>query len=437
MILSHPWWLVVLAAIGVIAIIAVGLSLFSNLGEGPDTATFTEVPKIGSGDFLAAVAATANAPLRSGGTARLLNNGDEIFPALYAALESARTSINFMVYIWEPGVVSDRIFDILTERARAGVDVRVMGDGLGCRPAPEDRIEALRAAGGKWCWFHPPRFGQLTYFHKRNHRRAIIVDGEIGFLGGAAVADKWLGRAQDPEHWRDAMLEVRGPLATSLQPAFIQLWSHNTGELIAGSRFLQVHQEGSESSGGSPEAVRAHVSILGSPSSDDFPLRRLFQLTIRSAERSIYITNPYFVPDVATRALLRTQAKAGIDVRVLVPSDHNDVFLIRWSSQNYYDEMLESGVRIYEYQPTMIHQKHMVVDGKWSIVGSANFDVRSDELNQESVIGMLDLEVAEAVQSAFFRDLEQAREIQLEEWRRRPRWHRVRERFFCLFEEQF
>jgi cardiolipin synthase len=313
-----------------------------------------------------------------------------------------------------------------------------MADGMGAHRVPKERIRELEAAGGQWCWFHPLRFGQLTYFHKRNHRRAIIVDGEVGFTGGAAVADKWLGDAQDAEHWRDSMVEVRGAMARGLQPAFVQLWSQLTGELLVGPDFFPPEQ-GCPSPDGAAEELDGprHVCLLGTPSTDDTPLRRLFRLSFLSARESIYVTNPYFVPDSATRLALMDRARAGVDVRVLVPDEHNDVFLIRWASQSYYEEVLEAGVRVYEYQPTMIHQKHLVVDGRWSVVGTANMDVRSEELNQECVLGILDGGFGGSVRDCFFHDLAHAREIRLEDWRRRPGWRRIPERFFRLFEEQF
>lgn len=433
--LGSPWWVLLFAAIGVLAVGAVLLGLFSNLGEDPESATVTERPEVDSEAFLSAVSGTTHAPLRAGGTVRLLENGDGFFPDFFDTLAGARRSINLMVYIWEPGAVSARLFDVLTERARAGIEVRVMADGLGARRAPGERIEELERAGGKWCWFHPIRFGQLTFAHKRNHRRVIVVDGEIGFTGGAAIADKWLGDAQDPEHWRDCMVEGRGAVATNLQPAFVQLWSQHTGELLAGPAFFPERPPSGGGAGGEP--VARHLCVLGTPSTDDTPIRRVFRLSFHVARESIYITNPYFVPDRATRSILKERARAGVDVRVLVPNEHNDVFLIRWASHSYYEELLDAGVRIYEYQPTMIHQKHLVVDSVWSVVGSANMDVRSEELNQECVLGVLDRGFGATLQDSFLRDLERAREIRLDEWRARPRWRRIPERFFCLFEEQF
>jgi cardiolipin synthase len=177
--------------------------------------------------------------------------------------------------------------------------------------------------------------------------------------------------------------------------------------------------------------------VISSPSSEAHPLRRLFWFSMRSARRSIYVTNPYFVPDDVMCTVMQERAREGVDVRILVPNEHIDVALIRWASHAYYERLLEAGIRIYEYQPTMIHQKLMVVDSRWSIVGSANMDVRSKELNQENVLGILDEGFGRQVEEVFFADLRRADEIHLEEWRRRPRWRRVPERLSLLFEEQF
>lgn len=433
---DHPWWLLLLATVGIIAIFAVGITLFSGVGDRPPEARLEGDCAVDSDDFLLALSGALNAPLQTGGTAQLLNNGEEFYPAILRSLREAEHSINLMLYIWEPGKVSEQFFDVLTERARAGVQVRVMVDGLGGHKAHDERIEALKAAGGQWCWFHPARFGQLTRVHKRNHRRAIIVDGRIGYTGGAAVMDKWMGDGRSGDVWRDSMVEVRGCLASNLQSAFTSLWTHNTGEMLAGPHFYGgPEDEPEEAHPGEP--ISRHVNVVSSPSGEAHPMRALFWISFRAACKSIYITNPYFVPDPIMQSLLVERARAGVDVRVLVPGEKIDIALIRWASQHGYEAMLEAGMRIYEYQPAMIHQKTAVVDGKWSIIGSANMDVRSKELNQENALGILDVGFARQVTETFFADLEYAREVDLAEFRRRPVHHRVREKVASLFEEQF
>lgn len=431
-----PWWALVLMAIGVLAIVTLVLNLFSAVGERPDGAGLVDPCRVDSVDFLLALSGVVNAPLHRGGTARLLNNGDAFLPAMIDAIRAAERSVNFTTYIWQDGEVSDAFFDALTDRARAGCQVRVLVDGFGGMRAPGERVEELRAAGGRWERFQMPRFGTLTRLHKRTHRRALVIDGKVGFTGGAAVMDKWLGNAEDEGHWRDCMVEVHGRLALSLQSAFTQLWAHTTGELLSGSAFYPPDAHEAEHAGDG-DFIRRHLNVISSPSSEAHPLRHVFWLTIRSAEERVYITNPYFVPDDILMSALKEKASEGVDVRVLVPNELNDVFLIRWASHSYYEELLEAGIRIYEYQPTMIHQKMLVADGKLSIVGSVNMDVRSKELNQENCLVLLDDGFAADVEETFFADLERAEEIDLERWRRRPFYRRIPERFFRLFEEQF
>ncbi|HET7276433.1 MAG TPA: phospholipase D-like domain-containing protein [Longimicrobiaceae bacterium] len=433
-ILSTPAWVLFFFVLGIWAAITVLVTLFTSLGQRVSAASVTKNCTVDSSDFLLAIAGAVNAPVQEGGNALVLNNGDEFFPRILQALAEAERSINFMIYIWEPGEVSEMFFDALIAKAREGVEVRVMVDGLGGHKAPDERIAELQAASGRWEWFHPPHFGKLTRFHKRNHRRAIIVDGTIGFTGGAAIRDVWLGNAQDSDHWRDCMVEVRGCMAANLQSAFAQLWSHTTGEVLVGPAFYPPeHAEGAEDPG---DPLARHINVVSSPSNESHPLRRLFWLSFSAAREKIYITNPYFIPDDAARAILEERAREGVDVRVLVPNEHIDLPPLRWASHSYFGELLDAGVRIYEYQPTMIHQKMLVVDGKWSVVGSANMDVRSKELNQENVLGILDPAFAAEVENTFLRDLERAREIHRDEWHRRGAFARVREKLSLLFEEQ-
>lgn len=278
-LLDHPWWLLLLAVVGLAALASGVVTLFFPVGQRPGETWVTEAPAVDTKEFLLGVSGTVNAPLMKGGTVRLLDNGVEIFPAIVRALREARRSINFMVYIWEPGRASDRIFDALVERARAGVEVRVLLDALGGMRAPGDRIRELEAAGGKVRWFRTFSFGKLTRYHKRNHRRAIVIDGRVGFTGGAAVADKWLGDAEGGEHWRDMMVEVRGCLAGNLQSAFAQLWAATCGEILMGPAFYPPDEEAEESG----EHLSWHVNVISSPAEDAHPLRKFFWTTFRCA----------------------------------------------------------------------------------------------------------------------------------------------------------
>lgn len=427
-------WLVVgLALVGALAVSSAILTLFFTFGRRPGRFTITERPSVGDEDFLVGVAGTMNAPLQSGGEAVLLNNGVEIFPAILRAIREAEHNVNFMCYIWEDGRASDRVFDALLERQRAGVQVRLMIDAFGGLNAPRRRIRELQAAGGKFSWYHALRFGKVTSFYKRNHRRAIVVDGRVGFTGGAAVADQWLGDAHDGDHWRDQMVEVRGCLAHNLQSAFTQLWANATGEVLMGENFYPVASLKPQGGG---DALTRHVHLASSPSQSSHPLRVFMWISLACARERIYLATPYFAPDTSTRRILMERARAGVDVRLLLPGKLTDAAIVRWAGHAFYQSLMEAGVRIYEYQPTMMHSKSLVVDGLWSIHGSANMDVRSKELNQESVIGILDERFGHQVETTFLADLDEAREITLEEWRRRGPLFHLRARFWMMFAEQ-
>jgi cardiolipin synthase len=257
------------------------------------------------------------------------------------------------------------------------------------------------------------------------------MDGEVAFTGGVAVGDKWLGNADHPDHWRDTMSRFTGPPASTIQTAFVSLWAPVAGELLSGPAFFPP-RDGTTNAGD-----LVHVGIASSPSSEDHPLRLFYLQSILSARQRLYLTTPYFVPDETIRGAVAARARAGVDVRILLPNALTDAKPIRLTSHRYYEELMAAGVRIYEYQPTMMHAKGMVVDGKWSVVGSANMDIRSHELNQENVLGVLEAGFAEQMEAAFREDLTRSREIQPEQWRRRGRRARLGARAAALFAEQY
>jgi cardiolipin synthase len=458
----YPWWIIVFSVLGFIAVCTALITLFSPLGRRFPSARIASAPEVTAPEFLSAVAGTAGAPVRAGGTVQLLNNGVAFFPALLQDLRAARRTIHFVVYIWEPGQASDQVFAALIERARAGVQVRLLLDGLGGMKAPDKDVEALKAAGGQVQVFRAPRFGKLTRFHKRIHRRAIVIDGLVAYTGGIAVADKWLGNADSAEHWRDSMVRVTGPLAFTVQSAFISPWTQSTGELLAGDAVFPpeaIEREASPAAGVPPatstppghpvpsgpaaeparstQPVTRHTGLASSPSSEDHPLGLWFLQTFVSARHKLYITTPYFVPDSATREVVAGRARAGVDVRILLPDEHTDAKPIRLTSHRYYEQLLEAGVHVYEYQPTMMHTKGVVVDGVWSVVGSANMDIRSKELNNENVLGILDEGFGRQMEETFYADLKVSEEIRLEDWRRRGWWEKSKERVSELFAEQY
>ncbi|HSK19318.1 MAG TPA: phospholipase D-like domain-containing protein [Longimicrobiales bacterium] len=429
--LDYPWWLVTFAGIGMLAILGGIVTLFFSLGRRPNRMWTEAVEPVASDDFTGPLAALLNVPLRKGGSAHLLNNGDEYFPVILDAIRAAKHSVHVMVYIWEDGRISDEFISTMIEKRKAGVQVRVLLDAFGGMRAPDDKFEKLVEAGGRVEKFRPAVPGKLLRFHRRNHRRAIVIDGRVGFTGGAAVADKWAGSASTTEEWRDTMVRVDGCIAHNLQSAFCELWAFVTGEVLTGEEVFPGDLLDQ------PDSGVHSCGVISSPSSEEHPLRLFFFLSFLAARERLWITTPYFVPDKHTRQVVKRRAQAGVDVRILMPNHHTDARPIRQASHSYYSELMNAGVRIYEYQPTMMHTKGVVVDGQWSVVGSANMDIRSKELNEENVLGIRDAAFAAELERTFLADLENAREIDRVQWRRRGIGSRIIERICVLFAEQY
>ncbi len=422
------WWVVLAIIVGAWVLAYVLVTLFASWGKRPNELTCTDDVVVGSPQFLAALSALTGTAVDMGSPVDVLNNGNEIFASMFAAMRAATHHIHVMTFIWKDGKLSDQLLEILTAKAHEGVEVRVFLDSMGGILAPEDKFITLEAAGGHVAWFRKFEFGKLSRYHRRNHRRSIVIDGTVAYTGGVSIGDEWSGNAENPEHWRDMMVQTTGVMALRLQAAFVQMWTSATGEILVGDAYYPRRAE----KGSVP-----FLSVASAPTDDIHPIRTLFWLSFMGATKRISIENPYFVPDHHIRAALRAKAREGVEVRVIVPNEHIDVPPVLWAGRYYYEEMLKDGVRIYEFQPTMVHSKFVVVDGAWSVVGSANIDVRSKELNEENVIAMLDTGLAKRLGDAFARDLRRAKEVTLTSWKKRSWWWRCKEAFAALFAEQF
>ena len=426
---SHPWWQTTIFIIGALALAtAIGVLVFGVNNVPDEISTSEPLAPVESLQFASTVSHLVNAPIERGGTIQVLDNGDAFLPALLREIASARRTINVLVFMWEDGEFSDRVISALIERQRQGVAVRVLLDGLGAKGAPDDGFAALREAGGRVERFRTPKFGTWTRFHRRNHRRSIVFDGHVGFVGGMAIYDKWLGNAQDPDHWRDMMFRVTGPLARSLQAAFVDSWVSSSGEILAGP---SIYPEADEATG-----VQRFIHHVNSPADDDQSMAYFYLLPILAAQRKVYLATPYFIPDEPLKTALRDKARAGVDIRLLLPGEHIDNASARYSGQNHYDELLQAGVRIYEYKPTFIHSKFVVVDGQWSVVGSPNLNSRSRQLDEENAFAILDATLGSQLERTFFRDIAQSDEIRLETWRRRNPVIRVMQLFSRILDQQ-
>jgi len=360
--------------------------------------------------------------LLDGNQVTLLNNGDEIFPALLADLAAAEASINVEQYIFAAGALSERLAAVLAERARAGVAVRVLVDDVGDRLGPLKG--PLRAAGVRVKSYKPVRLYALHRLGDRTHRKIVTVDGRLAYVGGFAFDDRWLGDATTPAQWRDMAVRLAGPVVTQLQRVFMEDWVHTTGEVLHGdAQFPALEAAG---------AVRAQA--VASANAEHNSSSKLHYFTpIQAARERIWIENAYFVPDLDILEALGRAARRGVDVRLVLPGPHVDLPMVRLAGHHHYRKLLEAGVRIWEYRRTMLHTKAMVVDGVWVSIGSMNFVRRSMRSNAEVNVAFFDREFAARVEAVMEEDMAVSDPVGLEEWRRRGFGTRLKEAFFALF----
>jgi len=377
--------------------------------------------------FLQTMHALTGAPLSEGNHVTVLKNGVEIFPAMLAAIRGAKKTINLEFYIYWDGEIGRAFAETLAERARAGVQVKIILDAVGSSPMSQSLIDFMARNGIDMEWYHPLRWYTISRLNHRTHRKVLIVDGEVGFSGGVGIADNWLGNADSKDHWRETVARVEGPVVTQMQFAFMDNWVKSRGELLTGlDYFPSIERRG-------PHLTQV---IKSSPSEGSSTVKLLYIVSIVSATKSIYISNAYFVPDRDTTRALEGAVRRGVDVRVIVPGEFTDVPLVRQASRMHYELLLRRGIRIFEYQPTMMHAKTMVVDGVWSTIGSSNFDDRSFRLNDEVNVNVHDVDIAQQMQAMFFEDLAHSNEVTLRHWFRRPRLARLKEKLADVLKPQ-
>lgn len=394
------------------------ISSVEVLGEAKSQVSITDPV------FRQTVEAMTQTPLHEGNRVELLLDGNGLFPVLFRDLRAARSSITLQLYYAEPGLVADSLQAILTERARAGVRVFCLFDAVGTT-LDEDYFDVLRAAGAHVERLRPVRLQNLNRAQNRSHIRGIVIDGALGYTGGFGVADKWLGDGRHPGQWRDTNVRFVGPAVSQLQAAFAAGWAEASGALLAGPTFFP--EAGLDSTGTFYAGV-----LYTSPTIGSTPAERFLTLSITGSRRTLYITNAYFIPDDDLVRLLSESALRGVDVRVLAPGRKTDVAAVRLAGRHRYEALLEAGVRIYEYQPAMIHSKTFVADGIWSSVGSMNFDNRSTALNSEANLVIYDPRIGASLDSIFHDDLRFAREIRLDTFRERPWYDHVLENVASL-----
>lgn len=431
---KYTWWEIGIFLVGMLSLASLLVIFFLPLGTGPATFTTTApVPAVSSPQFLQTLSDSLALPLEKGDPITILNNGDGFLQSFLPDIDSARSSINVMLYNWDPGVMSNQVLEHLDAKLKQGVEVRVMLDGFaaaGMTKRPE--FKTFQSLGGKVGIFHPLTFAPWSIVRnpQRNHRRAIVIDGTIGYTGGEAISDLWAGDARNPKEYRDMIFRSTGSMAHDIQGAFAELWASSTGEILLGNKFYPPVSAPKTS-------ALSFIPLVSTPSVDTLTMQKFILLSLLGAQHSIFISDPYFLPDQSFREALKAKAKAGVDVRILLPNDYNDEPGVRHASENYYAELLASGVKIYEYQPTFIHTKTIVIDGTWSIIGSANLDNRSRKLNEEDIFGVSDQSFGAALEKTFNEDLTHAIQINLSDWNKRSLWQRIREAFALKFVQQY
>jgi cardiolipin synthase len=370
---------------------------------------------VGQPAFVRTLEAHADAELVRGNRGQVLLNGDEIFPAMLAAIREAKSTISFANFIYEKGDVARDMAEALAERCRAGVGVNVLLDAVGSKSMPNKYKTLMERSGCHVASYHSLNPLAIKRINHRNHRRVLVVDGRVGFTGGTGVGEKWTGDGRREGHWRQTDVRVEGPIVRALQSAFAENWRDATGLLLAGAAYFPEIE---------PRGSLVAQSIKSSPASGAAEAYLLFFLAIEGARSSILLTNPYFVPDgTMTDALVRA-VKRGVDVQIIAAgkADTNLDRLVRQASHAHFGRVLEAGAKIYEYGPALLHAKTMVVDGQWVSIGSANLDNRSFALNNELNLAFLDRGLAARMTEVFREDLKFTKPVTYDEWRR----HRVR-----------
>ncbi|HMI55291.1 MAG TPA: phospholipase D-like domain-containing protein [Gemmatimonadaceae bacterium] len=348
-----------------------------------------------------------------GNNVQIMLDGNGTYPQLWKDLASAQQTITVQMYYSQPGAVADTMAKYLIESAQRKVRVLLLLDAFGSQPLKREWIKNLKRAGVEVEWLRPLRWYTLQKAAQRSHVRVVVVDGRIGYTGGFGLADYWLGDGHHKDQWRETNVRFEGPTVAALQAAFASAWAEVTGELLTGDLFF-------------PRISFADVGDVQAglmytiPSTGSTPAERFLALSIAGARKTLYISNSYFVPGETFLRLMVAAAHRGVDVRVLTVSNETDVKTAWYAGRTYYEKLLEGGVKIYEYLPTMMHSKSMVVDGMWSSIGSMNFDNRSLSFNNESQLVALDRHVGAQMDSIFLDDIKWSKEIKLDEFRRRP-----------------
>ncbi len=403
-------WIAILTTIAITAFVVVVMMNFHRPEKSVRHAV-EHCHAIDDPQFIHEMDAMLGPALLPGNAITALQNGEQIFPAMLEAIRSAQSSISFETYIYWSGEIAQQFADALKERREAGVAVHVMLDWAGSAKMDGRLLDELVDAGVTVERYHPLRWYSIARLNNRTHRKLLIVDGRIGFTGGVGIADQWNGRAQDPDHWRDIHFRVEGPVVAQLQAGFMDNWIKTTGRVLHNDRYYPTLEKAGD------KGMHLFVS---SPAGGSASMRLMYLLAIAAAIRSIDLQAAYFIPDRLVVDALVAACKRGVHIRVLVPGRYIDSVLVRMASRRRWGRLIAAGVEIHEYQPTMMHNKMLILDSQLVSVGSTNFDMRSFDLNDEASLNIYSNEFGAQMTAVMDADLQHAKPYTLAMWQGRP-----------------
>ncbi|HSV20590.1 MAG TPA: cardiolipin synthase [Casimicrobiaceae bacterium] len=407
--LERHWMLVLVSVLTTAVVVLIGVNLFAT-GEKQIDEAIPRLYALEDPQFMRVMGVMLGPPIVGGNRYQELRNGDEIFPAMLQAIRGARHSIDFETYIYWSGDIGKTFADALADRARAGVKVQVLLDWLGSQKISPALINEMREAGVQVERYHALEWYNLGRVNNRTHRKILVVDGRIGFTGGVGIAPEWTGNAQDADHWRDTHFRLEGPAVAQMQAVFLDNWVKTTGEVMHGTDYFPALDSVGDG--------RAQV-FMSSPQGGAESMHLMYLLAITAAQRSIYLSMAYFVPDELALNALRDALKRGVKVQIVTPGPIIDTETVRKAGRALWGDLLQAGAEFYEYQPTMYHCKVMIVDEFLTSVGSTNFDNRSFRLNDEANLNIYDHAFAQRQIEVFRADVARSRRITYEAWQNR------------------
>lgn len=417
-----PVWVLALMAVVIVLLVVILWSVKRR--RRPHLA----LEPTGLDDLIPSIAGLTQTSCVGGNRVELLQNG-AMWDRVFEDIAAAKETINYETFLCKEGELTRRMAEALAAKAREkNVQVRVLLDGSGGKKFGKKQLAMLKEAGAKIRKYHPMRLSNIGLINNRDHRKIFVIDGRIAWVGGHCLTDNWLGDAQDKQHFRDISARVEGPVVAQFQSVFAENWIEETGEVPGGTNFFPELERVGD--------INAHAVWL-SPAGSPSTLKLLHYMLIRLATKRIRIQNPYFLPDPDARKALLEAVRRGVDVRVMIPADHaSDAPLVQHASHHHFGTLLKGGVRLYDYNRTLLHQKIVVVDGMCSSIGSTNFDDRSFEINDEVSLVVYDEGIARELEETFERDLKDSTERHLEEWKNRPVLHKLRDFASFVFNEQ-